>query len=376
MNEIEYIGRINAQIIMYQGAQRIALQFDWCMEVESIIRYLPDSQFSKRLGQWHLPNTVSSQKSLRATPLQIVWTSNAGSQNHRIQASAPLTNEWLERLEDFENYLNRKRYRKLTITSYLGSLTTFLSWMQSKGLSELKDDVVMRFNAEYILERNLSRSYQNVLISALKSFTERFSEFVLDAELLERPRPARTLPNVLSEEDIQDLIRSYKNLKHKSIILMMYSCGLRKSELLHLKLTDIDRKRMVVRIRDSKGAKDRDVHLPDSLLNILIDYYREYRPRHYLFEGQRGGLYSPKSIDMILRKGLRKIGKPRRITSHGLRHSYATHLVERNVNLRFIQESLGHKSSKTTEIYTRLSKDHIARMVSPIDFWKEDDQLK
>jgi len=147
---------------------------------------------------------------------------------------------------------------------------------------------------------------------------------------------------------------------------------MRKSELINLKLTDMDSKRRIIRIRNSKGAKDRDVPLPQSLLVQLREYYQHYKPKVYLFNGQNKLQYSAKSIDNILIKGLKKSNINKKITIHNLRHSYATHLVERNINLRYIQEALGHNSSKTTEIYTYLSKENVANMVSPVDFWNEN----
>ena len=151
---------------------------------------------------------------------------------------------------------------------------------------------------------------------------------------------------------------------------MYYSCGLRKSELINLKITDLDSARRVIRIRNSKGAKDRDVSMPLGLLKLISKYYHQYKPKEYLFNGQNSLQYSSSSIDKMLKAGVKKAGIKKRITTHSLRHSYATHLVERNINLRFIQEALGHNSSRTTEIYTKLSKENIANMVSPIDFWE------
>ena len=192
----------------------------------------------------------------------------------------------------------------------------------------------------------------------------------IDLQQIERPKKGTHLPDILSEEEVRRLIDGYRNLKHKTIIMMYYSCGMRKSELINLKITDLDSSRRVIRIRNSKGAKDRDVSMPLGLLKMISEYYRQYKPTEYLFNGQDSLQYSSSSIDKMLKAGVKKAGIKKRITAHSLRHSYATHLVERNINLRFIQEALGHNSSRTTEIYTKLSKENIANMVSPIDFWE------
>ncbi len=146
---------------------------------------------------------------------------------------------------------------------------------------------------------------------------------------------------------------------------------MRKSELINLKLTDMDNKRRIIRIRNSKGARDRDISMPEALLKQIQEYYRHYKPMVYLFNGQNKLRYSAKSIENILIIGLKNCNINKKITIHNLRHSYATQLVERNINIRYIQEGSGHNSSKTTKIYTYPSKGNVANMVGPIDFWNE-----
>jgi integrase/recombinase XerD len=176
------------------------------------------------------------------------------------------------------------------------------------------------------------------------------------------------LPNVLSKEEIKAILEAPKNLKHKAMLSMIYSCGLRRSELLNLIPNDIDSKRNVVIIRQSKGKKDRITPLSPKILELLRDYYKEYSPKIYLFEGQeKNTQYSARSLEEVLKKSIKfaKINKP--VTLHWLRHSYATHLLESGADLRFIQELLGHNSSKTTEIYTHVSTKNIQQIKSPFD---------
>jgi len=157
------------------------------------------------------------------------------------------------------------------------------------------------------------------------------------------------------------------NLKHKCILMLIYSAGLRRSELLNLLPTDIDSARMVIRINGAKGKKDRISLLSDNLLQLLRQYYKEYHPKKYLFEGKSGGKYSASSVENILKKSARKAGITKVVTLHMLRHSFATHLLEQGTDLRYIQELLGHESSKTTEIYTHVSKKAIDKIKNPID---------
>jgi integrase/recombinase XerD len=173
---------------------------------------------------------------------------------------------------------------------------------------------------------------------------------------------------VLSKEEVKKILDAHSNLKHKAMLSMIYSCGLRRSELLNLKFSDIDSKRNIVIIRQSKGKKDRITPLSAKILDLLRRYYKEYSPKTYLFEGQeKNTQYSARSLEEVLKKSVKlaSINKP--VTLHWLRHSYATHLLESGTDLRYIQELLGHNSSKTTEIYTHVSTKNIPQIKSPFD---------
>ena len=163
------------------------------------------------------------------------------------------------------------------------------------------------------------------------------------------------------------MINKTTNLKHKCLLVILYSCGLRRGEVIRLQLTDIDSDRMLVKIRGAKGKKDRYVQLAGGALIILREYYKEYRPSHWLFEGQRGGQYSEESVLNVVKQAGRRSGITKNIHTHVLRHSYATHHLEQGTDLRYIQVWLGHSSSKTTEIYTHVSKTDFARFRNPID---------
>ncbi len=243
-------------------------------------------------------------------------------------------------------------------------------WYKSKPIEQISINDIRAYNHDAFLKKDKSRSAQNIWISALKLFLEKLEISNIEISEVERPRARTYLPNILSIDEVKELISSYKNLKHKALILTVYSCGLRRSEVLNLKLNDIDSGRGMIRIKNSKGAKDRDIPLPVPLLGLLRAYFKKFKPKEYLFEGSDGGKYSSSSLRSILIQGVRRTKIRKRITLHSLRHSYATHLVEKQINLRYIQEALGHKSSKTTEIYTKLSKDQMSKMISPIDEWE------
>ncbi|MCF7888991.1 MAG: tyrosine-type recombinase/integrase [Victivallales bacterium] len=184
---------------------------------------------------------------------------------------------------------------------------------------------------------------------------------------LHRPRKENKLPKVLSKIEVKRILASSNNIKHKCILMLIYSAGLRRSELLNLKPTDIDSERMLIHINGAKGKKDRISLLSDNLLKLLRKYYKEHRPKKYLFEGQNGGKYSSTCVANILKKASLKTGIRKNVTPHMLRHSFATHLLEQGTDLRYIQELLGHERSKTTEIYTHVSKKAIDKIKNPID---------
>jgi len=177
----------------------------------------------------------------------------------------------------------------------------------------------------------------------------------------------QTLPTVLSEEEIVAIFNETINIKHKCMLMLAYSAGIRVGELLALKIKDIDSDRMQIRIEQSKGKKDRYTLLSAKILKILRQYYRAYKPKEWLFEGVNGGKYSPRSIQNVLKRAAEAARIKKKVSMHTLRHSFATHLLERGTDLRYIQVLLGHGSSKTTEVYTHVTTKGISQVKSPID---------
>ena len=187
-------------------------------------------------------------------------------------------------------------------------------------------------------------------------------------EKIHRPKREKKLPNVLSKEEVKAILDAHSNIKHKMMLSMIYSCGLRCGELLALQPVHIDSKRNIVLLKNSKGKKDRIAPLSPKILEMLREYYRLYKPTTYLFEGQTEGTpYSDKSLQQVLKQALDKAKITKPVTLHWLRHSYATHLLESGTDLRYIQELLGHNSGKTTEIYTHVSTKSIQQIKSPFD---------
>ena len=268
----------------------------------------------------------------------------------------------------FKSFLRSKRYSDNTIKTYTEAIKVFLDFNKSKSIDKIDIGDFIKFNTDYILARGLSVSYQNQVVNAIKLFFRICENRELPLEQLHRPKREKKLPNVLSKEEIKKILEMPMNIKHRTMLSLIYSCGLRCGELLKMKPKDVDSKRMLVMIRLAKGKKDRIVPLSEKVLQILREYYQRYRPKEWLFEGQKvGEAYSERSLQLVLKHAIKKAGIKKPVSLHWLRHSYATHLLESGTDLRYIQELLGHKSSKTTEIYTHVSTKSIQNIRSPFD---------
>lgn len=268
----------------------------------------------------------------------------------------------------FKNYMNYRRYSSNTIKTYSDALEVFFRFYQNKEPESFTIEDIVHFNSEYILRKNLSASYQNQVINAIKLFYRNRFNKAMEVDFIQRPRREKRLPNVLSKEEVKAILEAHNNLKHKVMLSLIYSCGLRCGELLALEPFHIDSKRNIILIKNSKGKKDRIVPLSQKILEMLRTYYKLYKPKRYLFEGQTSGMpYDKRSLQLVLKQALNKTKIIKPVTLHWLRHSYATHLLENGTDLRYIQEILGHSSSKTTEIYTHVSTNSIQRIKSPFD---------
>lgn len=273
-----------------------------------------------------------------------------------------------QQLEAFKSYMNYRRYSKNTIKTYSDALKIFFKFNATENLEQLTIEHLIKFNNEHILKNNYSASYQNQVINAIKLFYRNRFNRTMEVDFIQRPRREKRLPNVLSKLEVKSILESPINLKHRAMLSIIYACGLRRSELLNLTLKDVLSDRHLLFIRQSKGKKDRMLPISDKLISMLREYYRAYKPKRWLFEGQNPGeQYSERSLQLVLNQALNKarINKP--VTLHWLRHSYATHLLENGTDLRYIQELLGHSSSKTTEIYTHVSTHSIQKIKSPFD---------
>jgi len=269
--------------------------------------------------------------------------------------------------QSYIDLLDQKRYSKSTKATYSNYFSDFMVYFKGRDLSNISVDEINAYLLELIREDKISASQQNQRINAIKFYFEKVLGRDKIYFKIKRPKKEKRLPDVLSKDEVKRIILNTNNLKHKCIIVLIYSCGLRRSEAINLKIEDIDSSRMLIKIRGGKGYKDRYVQLAKSLLNILREYYMEYKPKVYIFEGQNNKRYSSTSISNVIKDAAKKAGIKKRVFPHILRHSFATHHLEQGTDLRYIQEWLGHNSSKTTEIYTHISEKDFKKFNNPID---------
>jgi len=269
--------------------------------------------------------------------------------------------------EEYLKSLVVKKYSPRTIDTYTSMLRLFMNYYKDRDIRSLGDMEIRDYLLYLIDKKKVSASYQNQAINAIKYYYEKILGRETRTYYLSRPRPATRYPTVLSEEEVIQIISHIDNLKHRMVISLIYSAGLRISEAINMKLEDIDSKMGYIMVRGGKGKKDRRTLLSTSILSQLRLYYQVYRPKKWVFEGQDGGQYSDESIQSVFRRAIARAGIRKHVTVHTLRHSFATHLLEHGVSLRYIQSLLGHSSSRTTEIYTHVTNKGFLDIKSPFD---------
>ena len=343
----------------------IFIQFEKDLELIQIVKSIPKSRWSPSKTAWFLPkNEINLQilKDKFQDKADIIF---------EIKSEPAIENiypETISQIESFRKWMEHKRYSSSTVKTYVESVRVFLKFHYPKRTHEITNHDMVVFVNEHIIKNKLSFAYQNQIVNGVKLFYREIVKSKIEVEKLQRPRREHKLPNVLSKEEVKQIIEAPTNLKHRVMLSLIYACGLRRSELLNLKPLDIDSKRMLLIIKNAKGRRDRIAPISPKIVEMLREYYKLYRPKIWLFEGQNEGeQYSERSIQKVLKQAIEKVGIRKPVTLHWLRHSYATHLLENGTDLRYIQELLGHKSSKTTEIYTHVSTKSIQNIKSPFD---------
>jgi integrase/recombinase XerD len=280
-------------------------------------------------------------------------------------------------IQDFVDHLIVKRYSENTIVVYKDHILRFFGYFPHTNPNALTDENVKEFLLFLLKEKRISFSYQKQAISAIKFYFEKILRRDTKKYYFEMPRGDEVkLPIVLSKMEVKRILDCTKNLKHKAILATIYSAGLRLSEVVNLRIADIDSERNLIYVRSGKGKKDRTTILSRELLIILRQYYKEFNPKLWLFEAKVKVQYSKSGVQRIFYDAVKRSKIDKKVSVHSLRHSFATHLLEQGEDLRYIQKLLGHKNFKTTEIYTHITGIGLKNIVSPLDQIEIDSEEK
>jgi len=346
----------------------LKLYFMYNQAMIEAIKQLPLCRWNTTENCWTLPYSEQSVKYIHgfAVANGLEWL----YREERKQKVLPPNRSEVRVRTNPETYLAKLRelrYSLNTIDTYTYMFRDFINYYPDKELGDITEEEIVLYLQYLVTERKVSTSYQNQAINAIKFYYERVLGGRRKVYMIERPREEKFLPEVLSQEEVTALLNATDNLKHKAILMTIYSGGLRISELINLKIKDIDSDRMQIRIEQAKGKKDRYTLLGQKTLEVLRSYVKQYQPQEWLFEGMNHGPYSETSIKKALRTVLDKTKITKHVSPHTLRHSFATHLLEMGTDLRYIQNLLGHQSSKTTEIYTHITVKGFDQIKNPLD---------
>ncbi len=360
----------NTLLIVHYQRGRVRLIFRYHAGLMTLVRSLPYARWDGENHWWSVGYSPMIGFQLEQFCQANDWKLES-KQEERMKMQTPKRNKpFLQREvpESFAEKLTLRRYSYQTVKSYKYLFKEFINYYPDRPIDEITEKEILAYLRYLVQERAVSGSYQNQAINAIKFYYEQVLNGNRKFYYVERPARERALPVVLSEQEVQCLIRATANLKHQCILLVLYSAGLRIGELLTLKLGDVDRNRRQIHLKAAKGKKDRITLLSEKTVNYLDQYLALYCPQEYLFEGAKGGPYSLSSVQALYRQACAKAGIDKKVTLHTLRHSFATHLLERGTDLRYIQALLGHNSAKTTQIYTHISTKALEQVRSPADY--------
>ena len=373
----------------HQKKSQIGIRFDYDREMITHLKKLEGICWTKTFGCFYISATKLDLDKLfkhlvnRGYYVDYSLLDILKMKNTLASSEVLITDNHRPEILAFRNYLNGRRYSISTMNTYTTFVLKFLKFHRFKQYYKTTD--VDRFVEAEIAGRKYSISSHRQCISALKHYFEFTQQEEIDATKLMRPEKSKYLPGVLSKEEVIDLLRLTRNLKHRCILALIYSSGLRIGELINLQIADIDIDRKQILIRQSKGRKDRYVMLAESFLPLLYNYLQTYEPKRYLAEGLNHSQYSSSAIRSFLKDSCRRTKIRKKVSPHTLRHSFATHMLENGTDLRYIQELLGHSKPETTMIYTHVAQKDLMKIESPLDasikalqerYGKEDSNLR
>jgi len=375
--------KITLKHFFINNEKQIGLEFTSDKTINVFIRTLPNVKWSNKFSIAYIKNSQTNLNTIFKVFKGIAWVNGIHffPKNKSKSNNTPVTVNDFRKRKPIPNYracpenyllkLELKQYALNTAKTYIQLFEKFINYYKDNELNAI-DENDIRLYMQQLVQKGKSHSYINQMINSIKFYYEVVLQMPNRFYSIERPRKRETLPKVISLEEVQSIIKNTNNIKHKCIVSLLYSAGLRRSELLNLKMEDIDSKRMVISVKNGKGNKDRLTILSQSVLKDLRVYFLKWKPKTYLFEGKPGCMYSPTSVLKIIKNAAEKANIKKNITPHMLRHSFATHLLENGTDLRYIQVLLGHSSTRTTEIYTQVAINNIKAIKSPIELLNLD----
>jgi len=371
--------QITLKHLLINDQKMIGIQFYPNKIIQALIKTLPGVKWSNHYQMAMIPNNKDNLDLVFRTFKGISWINCSYFFTNRpvakgseeldvlsIRNRKPKTG-WRVVPEEFLQKLEIRKYSIRTARVYVTCFEHFINhYATTENLMELGEQEIKAYLQKLVQEKR-SDCYINQSINAIKFYYEVVKEMPNRFYAIERPIKKESLPAVISKESILKMIDGCNNIKHKCIVSLLYSAGLRRGELLNLKISAIDSERMTITVVQGKGQKDRITLLGKRILADLRHYYTIYKPKIYLFEGESGEKYSETSVSKIVSRAAKAAGIRKRVTPHMLRHSFATHLLESGTDLRYIQTLLGHNSSRTTEIYTHVAIKGLASIKNPLD---------
>lgn len=320
------------------------------------VKALAKPAWSASHKAWYVADNAHN-RSVFGLPEKIIGK-QAFSQIHAINLPA---------MQRFQENMRLRALSPNTLRTYSLEFAQLLYILKNHLVDDLGPERLRSYFLYCIDTLKLSENHLHSRINAVKFYFEQVlkrEKFFMD---IPRPKKPSLLPKVLDKSDVLHMLAETVNIKHRVMLKLCYGMGLRVSEVVGLRITHIDSKRMQVLVQQSKGKKDRYVNLPHSVLEEMRDYFKEYKPKDYLFEGAMGDKYSVRSVQAVFKTAMRKANINKQVGIHSLRHSYATHLMEQGTDIQFIQRLLGHNDIKTTLIYTHVADKSLRHVKSPLD---------
>ncbi|WP_417873303.1 site-specific tyrosine recombinase/integron integrase [Xanthomarina gelatinilytica] len=375
---MKFSQHITIKHLLIDNKKFIGLQFYSNKALEILVKQLHKAMWSEEFNMYYVPNNKTHLDEVYDTFRGVAWIDSKYffNKTRSKELNEVFDVEWYRKRvkpskyklcpESYLQKLELKKYSNNTVRLYVKLFEEFINHYSDKDIDHI-NELDIREYLKLLVQSKRSNSYINQSINSIKFYYEVVMGMPNRLYRIERPRKKKKLPTVLSNEEIKYLIENTNNIKHRCIVSLLYSAGLRRSELLNLKINNIDSSRMLIHVVDAKGNKDRYTLLSKNTLEDLRKYYKQFKPQEFLFEGMKNQQYSGGSVGKVVSGAAKRAGIRKHVSPHVLRHSFATHLLENGTDLRHIQLLLGHDSTKTTEIYTHVAKSSFDSIKNPLD---------